>query len=604
MSAPVLLSPACVAVPASAPAAAAGPGKEVPRWWLRVSLRSALIGFFVCLVLGLWSWAVIEAGTQAQAVMERARSRMEHLARNFSAHTELTLAGADQVLRFARREFQREGARIDIAASLRRGDLIDAHNHLLTVAGADGEVVDASQPFQRVNLRDREHFRVHTEGRADRMVISRPVVGRISGKTSIQVTRRVADDDGRFMGVVVASLALEVFTGFRRTPEDAGGDVMLAGFDGVVRARTAGTEHEIGHSIGGSTLMGEALRQSSGTMVARSPIDGHDRLYAFHTLDAYGLVAFSGLRMEVLEREIQERRMQLFAVAALLSAVLLAFLGLLLRAERRRQALLERLHRSEQQATAANEMRGRLLRSISHQLRTPLNGVLNYAELIRDTSTDPEAREFGAIVHHDAEHLRALLSTLMELARIESGHLGLQLEPVGLPALLQELIRVHQPTAECRGLVLEMDVNGDAEQSIVTDRARLLQLLNHLVTNALKFTEHGVVRVSLSAEDAGVRILVEDSGTGMAPAQLATLFTRSATEAAVDDAPGSHSPGPGLGLPLARELTELLGGSLHIESQPGHGTQARLWLPFRRAQGAATASAFRVGPAGAGDTEP
>ncbi len=589
-----------MAVPASAPAAAAGPGKEAPSRWLRVSFRGALIGFFVCLVLALWAWAVIEAGTQAQAAMERARSRMEHLARNFSAHTEFTLARADQVLRFVRREFQREGARIDIAASLRRGDLPDAQNHLLTVVGADGEVVDASQPFQRVNLRDREHFRVHTEGRADRLVISRPVVGRVSGKTSIQITRRVADDDGRFVGVVVASLAPEVFTGFRRTREDAGGgDVMLVGFDGLVRARTAGTEHEIGHSIGGSTLMGEALRQSSGTMVARSPTDGHDRLYAFHTLDTYGLVAFSSLRMDLLEREIQERRTELFAVAALLSAVLLAFLGLLLRAERRRQALLERLHRSEQQATAANEMRGRLLRSVSHQLRTPLNGVLNYAELIRDTSTDPEAREFGAVVHHNAEHLRVLLSTLMELARIESGHLGLQLEPVGLPALLRELIRVHQPTAECRGLVLELHVDGDAEQTIVTDRARLLQLLNHLVTNALKFTERGVVRVSLSAEDAGVQILVEDSGTGMAPAQLATLFTRSATEAVVDDALGSH--GPGLGLPLARELTELLGGSLHIESQPGHGTRARLRLPPRHAPAAA---AFCVGPAGTGDTEP
>ncbi len=569
-----------------------------------MSFQGALIALFACLVLGLWCWAVIEAGAQAQAVMERARSRMEHLARNFSAHTELTLAEADQVLRLVRREFQREGARIDIAASLRRGDLPDVQNHLLTVVGADGEVVDASQPFQRMNLRDREHFRAHAEGRADRLVISRPVVGRISGKASIQITRRVANDGGRFMGVVVASLAPEVFTGFRRTPGDASGDVMLAGFDGVVRARTVGAEHEIGNSIAGSTLMGEALRQSSGTMVARSPIDGHDRLYAFHTLDAYGLVAFSGLRMDVLEREIQERRPQLFAVAALLSAVLLTFLGLMLRAERRRQALVQRLRRSEQQATAANEMRSRLLRSISHELHTPLNGVLNYAEIIRDTSTDLEAREFGAIVHHNAEHLRTLLSTLMELARIESGRLSLQLEPVELRALLQELIRVHQPTAECRGLVLELHVEVDAEQSIVTDRARLLQLLNHLMTNALKFTEHGAVRVSLAAEEAGVQILVEDSGSGMAPAQPATIFTRSATEAVLDDALDSHSPGPGLGLPLTRELTELLGGSLHVESQPGQGTRARLRLPFRREQVAATAPDLRVGSAGMGGTEP
>jgi signal transduction histidine kinase len=583
VTAPVALSPAGVSLPTDTVAAPApAPAEAVPRRWWSLTLRGVLIAFVLCLLLGLWAWVLAETGAQARALTEQSRSRMDNLARAFAEHTTRTLEGADQVLRFIRREYLRDGARLDIEANLRRGDVIDAHYHLLTVIGADGEVVDTSQPaFQRVNLRDREHFRVHAESRADRLFISRPVVGRVSGKTSIQVTRRAGDEDGRFTGVVVLSLAPEVFTDFLRHPNEANGDLLLAGLDGVVRARAAGTDHELGRSIAGSTLLAEALRQGRGSLVARSPIDGLERLYAFRVLDGYGLVAFSGLSTERLEQSLRERQLRLYAAAVLVSVALLAFLGVMLRAERRRQAMVQRLRRSEQQAHAANEARKRLLRGVSHELRTPLNGILNYAELIRDTSTDPEAREFGAIVHHSAEQLRTLLSSLADLARVEAGRPGLQLEPVALPALLQELLRVHQRTAVSRGLTLSLQVDPDAEQAIVSDRVRLLQLLNHLVTNALKFTERGGVRLSLAAGDGSVLIGVQDSGVGMTPAQLAALSAPPGSGALAEL---HHGAGPGLGLPLARELTEQLGGELHLESQPGQGTLAQLRLPVRPAQ--------------------
>jgi signal transduction histidine kinase len=543
----------------------------------RASLKGALIAFVTALLLGVAAWVVVQVGKASQAVMEQGRVRMDNLARAFTEHTATTLQSADQVLRIVRREYTEEGAALDIAACLQRGDIIDSQYHLLTVIGADGVVLNSSQPFQRVNLRDREHFRVHAVGQGDRLFISRPVIGRVSGKASIQVTRRAVDNEGRFAGVVVVSLQPEVFTSFRRQADEARSDLLLVGYDGIVRSRLAGTDREAGQSLAGSPLMAEALEHGSGSIVARSPVDGVERLYTYRTLEPYGMVAFSGMRMELLQQEIREQQLQIVGTAVLAGVTLLGFLGLMLRTERRRQALLERLQRSERKAHSAKEMQTRFLRTISRELRTPLNGILSFSELIRDTSTDPEAREFGAIVHHSAEQLHELLSSLMDLAKLESGRTGLQPETVELGTLLHELVDMHLRSAESRGLALALYVAPDAAKTVVTDRLRLLQLLNHLVTNALKFTEHGRVRLSLTADAQGVLIRVQDSGIGMSPTQLDTLFSRVGGEA-TDYV--HHAQGPGLGLSLARELAELLGGSLCIDSTEGEGTLAELQLPL------------------------
>ncbi len=544
----------------------------------RASLKGALIAFVAALLLGLSAWAAVQVSEDSQDVMDQGRTRMDNLARSFSEHTALTLQNADQVLRIIRRDYLEDGASLDIAACLQRGDVIDSQFHLLSVIGADGVVLNSSQPFQRVNVRDREHFRVHAQGQGDRLFISRPLVGRVSGKASVQVTRRATDAEGRFAGVVVVSVQPEVFTGFRRSADEARGDLLLVGYDGIVRSHLAGTDREVGQSMAGSELLAEALEHGSGSIVARSPIDGLERLYAYRTLEPYGLVAFSGMRTELLHKEMRERQLRVVGAAVLAAVALLGFLALMLRAERRRQAVMERLQRSEREAHAANETKTRFLRTMSQELRTPLNGILGFSELIRDTSTDPEAREFGAIVHHSAEQLHGLLSTLMDLAKLETGRMGLQAEPVELNALLRELVDMHLPSAESRGLTLALYVAPDAPATAVTDRLRLLQLLNHLVTNALKFTERGRVRLSLAADPAGVLIRVQDSGIGMSPLQLRALQDRFGPLA---EDYVHHAQGPGLGLPLARELAEILGGSLGIDSTEGEGTLAELRLPLQ-----------------------
>lgn len=561
---------------ASAPPAAAETDRPAAA---RRPLAAALIALVALVLLGLWSWVAYQTHREAQEALQQGRISLGNLGRGFAEHTVKTLEGADQAVRFIRREYLTQGAALDIPAYLRQGDLIQSDYHLLSVIGPDGYISHSSQPFQRVDLRDREHFRVHAEGHEDRLFISRPLLGRVSGKWSIQATRRVDRSDGSFGGVVVLSLTPDYLIEFYREV-DLGrqGGISLTGYDGVVRARAFGRDRETGQDVSRGALFNEVLRRRNGTLVARSDIDGVERLWAFRALDDYRLMVLVSMSTDDLFAEVRQRRTIYLAGAAAISAMLLGFLVFLLRAAGRQQAMLERLSDSERRANAANEMKTKFLASVSHELRTPLNGILGYAELIRDTSSDPESREFGAIVHQSAQHLHSLVNTILDLAKIESGRMTLHIEAVDLRELLGRACDLNTVFAESRGLTLSLDIDPAAPPLLHTDRTRLVQVLNNLLSNAIKFTERGGVRLAVRPVPQGVLIRVEDSGIGMSAQQLATIFTRfhATTSDFVHPAQGA-----GLGLPLARELSELLGGTLELASAPGQGTVASLRLPLR-----------------------
>jgi signal transduction histidine kinase len=233
-------------------------------------------------------------------------------------------------------------------------------------------------------------------------------------------------------------------------------------------------------------------------------------------------------------------------------------------------------------AEAANRLKSKFLASVSHELRTPLNGILGYAELLRDTSEDGEAREFGGIIHSSAQHLHQLVNTILDLAKIESGRLVTASEPTDLPELLQAVQRLHSVHAQQRGLTLALTQAADCPASIETDRTRLLQVLTNIVNNAIKFTELGSVTLAAAArEGGGVDITVTDTGIGIPPERQGNLFERFH---AVSASWGIAGQGAGLGLPLAKELTERLGGELLLDSEPGRGTRITIRLPAKAPQ--------------------
>ncbi len=551
-----------------------------PRTTLRRALGSSLglLAFCGFVLACLWSGIGLQIHHEREQALQAAEVNLANLSRAFAEHTAKSLEGADQAIRFIRNEYLEHPNDLDVAGYLRDKQIIGDDYHLISVIGADGMVSYASQPFERVNLGDREHFKVHAQGRADDLFVSKPVRGRVSHKLSIQLTRRVDFPDGRFGGVVVVSLSPEYLTSFYRDVDlGAHGAITLVGYDGVVRARASRDGTEGAQSVAGSPLFRLAMQRKNGTTVAPSAIDHVSRLWAFRALDDYKLVVLTGMGTDDLLQEVRKNERSYLVVGALLSLIIAGFTGGLVRRGMHQLALMHALEVSNEKANAANAMKSRFLASVSHELRTPLNGMLGYAELVRDFSEDDDTRQYGQIIHQSAEHLLGLVNTILDLAKIESGRMVATPASIGVAALLDEVRLLSAGHALSRGLALEVSMAPDTPASITSDRMRVKQILNNLVNNAIKFSRDGAVTMSTHADGPELVIEVLDMGRGMTAAQVASAFERFQPEG-VDAV--HEGQGAGLGLPLSRELAELLGGSIDLLSTPGVGTCVTVRLPI------------------------
>jgi signal transduction histidine kinase len=388
----------------------------------------------------------------------------------------------------------------------------------------------------------------------------------------------VDDRLGQFAGVVVVSMPPGYFTRFFGEVDlGAHGLTSLVGLDGVVRTRASRAGAEQGQDVSASVVYRAVKEHRNGVIRDRSVIDGIDRLYAYRALQHHDLYVVTAMGMDDVYAEPDQRARVWLATALAVTAVIGVFTLNIVRRSRARSRLMAELSASQVRAEAANRLKSKFLASVSHELRTPLNGILGYAELVRDTSTDEEAREFGGVIHSSAQHLHQLVNTILDLAKIESGHLVIQPAPTALPALLSEVQHLHAVHARQRGTQLLLALDEACPADITTDRTRLLQVLTNIVNNAIKFTEDGTITLGARPERGGVLLGVTDTGVGIAPERLDQLFERFH---AVSARWGMAGQGAGLGLPLAKELTERLGGRLALSSRPGQGTQVTIWLPL------------------------
>jgi two-component system sensor histidine kinase BarA len=575
-------SPHSATLPPALPGTAVQPPARPARrgaWREALRASTALIAFSLLVLAASWGAIGFEIRRERAEAIANAEVSLSNLARAFAEHSVKTIEGADQAIRFTRNEALERGRdQLDIAGWLRDRQIIGSAYQLLSVIGADGFVSHSSQPFQRVDLRDRAHFRFHAEGTGDRLYISRPVLGRVSGKWSIQLTRRIDARDGSFGGVVVLSLAPSYLTRFYQDV-DLGrqGVIALVGHDGVVRARATPGDSETAQDVGASAMFRAAMERKVGVVRAVSSIDRVERLYAFRGLDEYGLVVSVGKGMDDILAEPRQRAEGYVVAGGVLTAVIVLFVFGLVRKARVQLELLRRLEHSRAQANAANRMKTKFLASVSHELRTPLNGIIGYAELIRDTASDEESREFGRIIHHSAGHLHGLVNAILDLAKIESGRMEVHAAPVDVAALLADAAAARAAQAEARGLHLRIEAPAPGSLEVRTDRAHLLQVLDRLLDNAIKFCDRGEIVLRASAGPAGrLRIEVSDTGPSIRAELLPHLFTRFHAVDAEFVHPGQ---GAGLGLPLCHELMQLLGGSVALRSTAGEGTTVTLELP-------------------------
>jgi signal transduction histidine kinase len=240
------------------------------------------------------------------------------------------------------------------------------------------------------------------------------------------------------------------------------------------------------------------------------------------------------------------------------------------------QVSFERSEAARRQAEDNSQMKSDFVANVSHELRTPLNGILGFSEIILEDAKDAETREFAQTIHQSGKHLLSVVNDMLDVAKIEAGHMTLEPVVIRIRALLNEVAMLHTSSAEQKGLTLHTLLEDDLPERMCTDPTRLRQVINNLLSNAVKFTTKGEVTLSARWIDGQLVVGVRDTGAGIAPHVQEVVFERF--RQATSFVTREHG-GTGLGLALVREFIKLMGGKLHLSSQLGLGSYFEFSIP-------------------------
>lgn len=249
--------------------------------------------------------------------------------------------------------------------------------------------------------------------------------------------------------------------------------------------------------------------------------------------------------------------------------------------EKRIKDRTDQLEEAMRTAQAASQAKSEFLANISHELRTPMNGVIGMLDMALDRELTPELTEQIQTAQSCAYSLLSLMNDILDLSKIEAGKMTLEGIPFDFRALLADCIKAHQPKATQNSVSLRSEVSPDVPRQITGDPLRIRQIITNLVSNAVKFTEYGSVGVRVAGEFTApthyiLHITVEDSGTGIPADKLLHIFDKF-TQA--DGSVSRKFGGTGLGLAITQSLVELHGGKIQVQSELGRGSTFTVTLP-------------------------
>lgn len=545
--------------------------------WLRRVGPYATVALGASVTLLVWLGAFYYLSAEKTQAINAAQHSTANLARAFEEQIIRSVRAVDQVLLYMRDAYAHDPTGFDINQWARSSGILRDLAFQVAIIDKNGHLVTSNlgQTGSKVDLSDREHFKVHAQGHTDQLFISKPIIGRVSGKPSINMTRRITMPDGSFGGVAVVSFDPEYLTRFYDTI-DIGerGIVSLVGTDGVVRARSVrGAETaQVGKSIAvGGKVLEAFARSPSGSFTNVSPLDGIERIFSYRGARDFPLLVLVGLATSEVLAAHREHRTATILIASGLTAWF-AFVCIVM------LWYQNALARAQKAAEASTLARSKFLATMSHELRTPMNAVIGMSSLLLDTQLDKEQRQYVQTINQSGDHLLNVINDILDFTRLEAKRGTVTRKPFDLAAAIDGIMTLARGLPNASRLAIKSSIAPDVPVKLIGDSVLLTQILLNFLSNAVKHTEDGEITLrallaSRSDTEARVRFVVQDTGCGISKEAMQRLFRP------FEQVEG-HGGGTGLGLAICRRLAQLMKGSIGADSEPGKGSTFWCELPF------------------------
>lgn len=554
----------------------------------------------LCLVVvvGLWVGLTLHLALDRERLIESKRQENDNLAKLFAEHVTRTVRAGEVVIKEIEEKYIALGWRpFDLVRYREERSLFLDPSNVVAVLDETGErIMTSIPPKGPANYRKGETFQHHLKGESSALYISKPRIGKASGRWTIYLSHRLEKSDGSFGGVVNYGLDPAYFSSvFAEMDLGAGGVASLVGRDGIVRARHAGKEFSAGQDVTDTPLFREQLPVADhGNFVRKSPLDGITRIFSYRALENYPLVVLIGTSETVALANHEVRKSNYILAGSGISVVILC-LGIFgvfmirkadtdLRAvnadlENRVEKRTDELRQAQAELVKKERLAalGQLAASVSHELRNPLGAMSTSVAVLRAKldGTDSAVDRSIDRIRRSVDRCDRIIGEMLDYAKDRE----LAAAPTNIDGWLREVLAEHEFPDD---IELELQLNMEGAR-VEIDSELLRRAIINLCDNACdamrasppsEHTHVNTLRIETHRKGDCVEIVVADNGPGMPEEVLANSF---------EPLYSTKSFGVGLGLPIVKQILEQHNGDVTVESRPDEGARMTLTLPLNRA---------------------